>query len=1049
VISSFFIDRPIFAWVVAIVIMLAGGMAIVTLPIAQYPTIAPPRIVITATYPGADAQTLENTVTQVIEQRMKGLDHVQYISSTSDGAGLATITITFDQSTNPDIAQVQVQNKLQQANALLPAPVLQQGLTVNKAGSSLLVVAVYSKSGTKTLTDLADFVASTLRDAINQVDGVGDTILFDSPYAMRIWLDPFKLGSFKLTTGDVKTALQAQNAQISAGQIGGLPHVAGQELNATVTAQARLRTSDEFADILLRTNPDGSTVHLHDVARVERGADDYSFSDRFNAHPGAGMAIQLAAGANALTTADAVKARINQLIQTSPDIGVSYVIDKTPFVRHSIEDVVRTLVIAIALVFLVMFLFLQDWRATLIPTIAVPVVLLGTFGILAVIGYSINTLTLFAMVLAIGLLVDDAIIVVENVKRIMSEEGLPPQQATRRSMREITGALIGIAAVLSAVFVPMAFSAGSVGVIYRQFSVTIVSVMVLSVIVAIAVTPALCATLLKVEAQHSHFARRGFFAWFNQRFEAMVQRYATMLASVLTRSVRLVVIYCVLMAATAFLYVRLPTSFLPVEDQGSLYVSYQLPPGAAIERTVEVAKAIEHHFLVDEKFAVDSVFMFPGFSFGGWSQNVGLGYVHLKDWSQRTDARNSSTAIAKRAMDVLSSVRNASVFVYPPSTVTGLGTASGFDMELQDQAGLGHQALMSARNQLLALAAKNPKLIAVRANGQDDMPQLKIEIDRTRAGTLGVSLADANDTLSTAWGGVYVDDYVDQGRVRRVHIKGDAAFRSRPEDLGHWFVRSAAGAMVPFSAFATPRWISGPPTLERFNGKAAVQILGSAAARVSSGAAMQEMEKLAATLPVGIGYEWTGLSYEERAAGMKAPVLYALSMLAVFLCLAALYESWSVPLSVILAVPLGIFGAVLAVTLCHLTNDIYFQIGLLTTIGLSAKNAILIVEFAQRRMMTGMPAMEAALEAARIRLRPILMTSLAFVAGVTPLAVSTGAGAGSQNDIGTGVIGGMLSATALAIFFIPLFFILVMKLFPATRGMKLSQAMPDPSPEGA
>jgi len=1033
-ISQFFIDRPIFAWVIAIVVMLAGALAIANLPVAQYPTIAPPRIIITATYPGADAQTLETTVTQVIEQQMKGLDRLDYIASTSDGEGLATITLTFDQSTNPDIAQVQVQNKLQQVNALLPPQVLQQGLTVDKAAPTLLVVAIYSKSGTKTITDLGDFVASKLRDPVSQVKGVGNTVLFDSPYAMRIWLDPYKLSGFKLTIGDVKTAIQAQNSQISAGQIGGLPNVDGQALNATITAQSRLRTPEEFADIILRANPDGSTVHLKDVARVERGADNYAFNDRLNGRPGAGMSIGLSPGANALKTADAVKARIAEICRTAPDIAVAYPLDKTPFVRLSIDDVIRTLLVAIGLVFLVMFLFLQNWRATLIPTIAVPVVLLGTFGVMALVGFSINTLTLFAMVLAIGLLVDDAIVVVENVERIMTEEGLSPVAATRKSMGEITGALIGIATVLCAVFVPMAFFGGSVGVIYRQFSVTIVSAMALSVIVALTVTPALCATLLKPIAQGRRDAHSGFFGGFNRRFDRAVIRYRAMLADAMGRPLRLVVVYGALAGLMAVLFLRLPTAFLPGEDQGSLYVNYQLAPGSTIQRSLEIGKAVERHFLIGEKANVDGVFIFPGFSFGGQGQNIGMGYIHLKDWSQRPGARNRASAVASRAMAALSDLPSASVFAYVPSPVTGLGNASGFDLELEDQAGLGHSVLMAARNQLLSMAAKDTKLAAVRPSGEDDTPELKLDIDRTRLGALGLSLADVNDALSTAWGGAYVDDYVDQGRVKRVYVQGDAPFRSRPEDLDHWYVRGASGAMAPFSAFASSHWTSGPPLLERYNSEPAVEILGAAAPGVSSGAAMKEIEKLAASLPSGIGYEWTGLSYVERTSGSMAPALFALSMLAVFLCLAALYESWSVPLSVILVVPLGMFGAVLAVTLRHMANDIYFQIGLLTTIGLSAKNAILIVEFAERGVKAGIGPVEAALEAARIRLRPILMTSLAFVAGVSPLAIASGAGAGSQNDIGAGVIGGMLSATVLAIFFVPLFFVLVLQVFPPGRN---------------
>jgi multidrug efflux pump len=1048
VISQFFINRPIFAWVIAIVVMLAGALAVVSLPIEQYPTIAPPAIAITATYPGADAQTLENTVTQVIEQQLKGLDHLEYISSNSDGAGLATITVTFAQGTDPDIAQVQVQNKLQQAVPLLPQAVQQQGLVVNKAALNFfLVMAVYSKSGAMTATDLGDFVTTRLQDPLSRVNGVGDTTVFGSQYAMRIWLDPYKLNSFSLTVADVKAAIVAQDAQVSAGQIGALPHDKGQQLNATVTAQSRLQTPEQFAAIVLRTSPDGSTVTLGQVARVERGADSYLLNGRFNGHPSSGFAIKLAPGANALKTETAVKARIAQLSRTFPqDVGIAYPFDSTPFIRLSIEDVVRTLLVAIALVFGVMFLFLQNWRATLIPTIAVPVVLLGTFAILSVAGFTINTLTMFAMVLAIGLLVDDAIVVVENVERIMTEEGLSPREATRKSMGEITGALIGIATVLSAVFVPMAFFGGSTGVIYRQFSLTIVSAMALSVIVALVVTPALCATLLKPVKKGEHHANSGFFGWFNKTFDGGVNRYRNALGGVVARPLRWIVLYGAIFLVLAFMFLRMPTSFFPDEDQGAVIISYQLPPGAVIERTEQAARAVEAHFLGPEKKNVTGLFTVSGFSFAGQGQNGGMAFVHLADWKDRPGPQNKAQAIAGRAMGALSSVRDANIYAFVPPAVSELGLASGFDMELEDQGGLGHAALMAARNQLLGMAAKDPKLMAVRPNGQEDTPQLKIDVDHNRAGALGLSLADVNDALSTAWGGAYVDDFIDRGRVKRVYVQGDAPFRSRPEDLDRWFVRGNTGTMAPFSAFATTHWTNASPRLERYNGVPSMEIQGAAAPGVSSGEAMKEMESLVAKLPQGIGYEWTALSFEEQSAGAKAPLLYALSLLVVFLCLAALYESWSVPLSVMLVVPLGVFGAVLAATFRGLANDIYFQVGLLTTIGLSAKNAILIVEFAERGVKAGQNAVEAALHAARIRLRPILMTSLAFIAGVTPLAIASGAGAGSQNDIGTGVIGGMLSATVLAIFFVPLFFVLVLKIVPQRPHHAAPGSSPDPAP---
>jgi multidrug efflux pump len=1050
--SKFFIDRPIFAWVIAIVVMLAGALAIVNLPIAQYPTIAPPAISVTATYPGADAKTLENTVTSVIEQQMKGLDHLEYISSNSDGAGIATITLTFEQGTNPDIAQVQVQNKLQQATPLLPQEVQQQGVVVAKSAMNfLLVVGVYSKSGQMTGADLGDFIVSKLQDPISRVTGVGDTIVFGSQYAMRIWLDPYKLNSFKLTSSDVKAAIQAQDAQVSAGQLGGLPAAKGQALNATVTAQSRLQTPEQFADILLRTNPDGSTVRLKDVARVERAADNYTLTSRFNGHPAAGFAIKLAPGANALKTVDAVKARVQELSTNfPPDVAIAYPFDSTPFVRLSIEDVVKTLIEAIALVFVVMYIFLQDWRVTLIPTIAVPVVLLGTFGVLSLFGYSINTLTMFAMVLAIGLLVDDAIVVVENVERIMREEGLSPKEATRKSMGEITGALIGIATVLSAVFVPMAFFGGSTGVIYRQFSVTIVSAMALSVIVAIVVTPALCATLLKPVAKGHHHVERGFFGWFNRNFDRGVNGYQRGLAGMLARPARFMMIYGGIVVVMALLFVIRPTAFFPDEDQGSIFVSYQLPPGATADRTVEVGKLVEKQFLGNEKDNVDGMFTVAGFSFGGQGQNNGMAFIHLKDWSVRKGLKNHAQAIAQRAQMAFFGIRDAMVFAFVPPPVMELGTATGFDMELTDLGGLGHEKLMEARNQLLGMAAKDPKLMAVRPNGQSDTPQLKIDVDHTRAGALGLSLAEVNDVLSTAWGGAYVDDYIDGGRVKRVYVQGDAPFRSRPEDFDRWYVRGSSGAMAPFSSFASTHWTYGSPRLERYNGVPSVEIQGQGAPGQSSGAAMAEMEKLAAKLPPGIGHEWTGLSFEEKQSGAQAPALYAISMLVVFLCLAALYESWSVPISVMLVVPLGIFGAVLAATLRAMANDIYFQVGLLTTIGLSAKNAILIVEFAEFGVRQGKSAMAAAVEAARLRLRPILMTSLAFVAGVTPLALATGAGAGSQNDIGTGVIGGMISATVFAVFFVPLFFVVVRSFFPAhAPKVEAAPGAPEPQPEGA
>jgi len=1027
--SRFFIDRPIFAWVIAIVIMLAGGLAIFTLPIAQYPTIAPPSVAITATYPGASAQTLENTVTQVIEQQMKGLDHLEYIASTSDSSGAATITLTFAQGANPDIAQVQVQNKLQLATPLLPQEVQQQGLTVAKAAKNfLLIVGLYSETGQHSDADVADILVSKFQDPLSRVTGVGDTQVFGSQYAIRIWLNPFKLDSYSLTAADVKNAVLAQNAQIAAGQLGAAPSPKGQELNAIVSAQSRLQTPEQFANIILKSNADGSMVHMRDVARVELGQDNYNSVTRYNGHPAAGFVIKLAPGANALTTVEAVKKKVAALSATlPPDVKYAFPVDSTAFVKLSIREVVETLFEAVILVFVVMFLFLQNWRATLIPTIAVPVVLLGTFGVLAIFGYSINTLTLFAMVLAIGLLVDDAIVVVENVERIMQEENLSPKDAARKSMDEITGALIGIALVLTAVFLPMAFFGGSTGVIYRQFSVTIVSAMVLSVFVALVLTPALCATLLKPSKTGEHHATHGFFGWFNHTFDKGLASYQKALHAITARWVPYALGYLAIVVVLALLLVNLPTGFLPDEDQGELITLFQLPAGATFTRTDKVARVIEHHFLSDEKDNIKGQFLVEGFSFAGSAQNAGLSFSALTDWSHRKGAKNRAPAIAQRAMGAFSQIRDAQVFTVIPPAVQELGNATGFDFELEDQGGIGHDRLNAAKGQLLGMAAQDHTLVAVRPNGLPDVPQLKVDVDQSHAGALGLSLSDVNDTLSTAWGGSYVNDFIDRGRVKHVYVQGDADFRARPEDLNDWFVRGSSGTMAPFSSFSTTRWVYGPSRLERYNGLPSFEIQGQPAPGVSSGAAMDKMEAMAHKLPAGVGFEWTGLSYEERLSGAQAPMLYALSVIVVFLCLAALYESWSVPVAVILVIPLGVIGAVLAATLRGLSNDVFFQVGLLTTMGLAAKNAILIVEFAEMARRGGKDPIEAAIEGARLRLRPILMTSLAFIAGVFPLAISTGAGSGGQNDIGTGVVGGMLTATVLAIFFVPLFFVLVMR----------------------
>ena len=1042
--ARFFIDRPIFAWVVAIVIMLAGVISILSLPIAQYPSIAPPSISISGSYPGASAKTVEDAVTQVIEQKMKGIDGLRYMASSSDATGGISITLTFTSGTNPDIAQVQVQNKLQLATPLLPTAVTQQGLVVSKATKNFLMVFGFiSENGKMDQTDLSDYVAANVVDPLSRAAGVGDVTLFGSQYAMRIWLNPAKLQSFNLTPADVITAVQAQNAEVSAGELGGTPSVKGQQLNATVSAQSRLQTVEQFGAILLKTTTDGAMVHLKDVASMELGRENYNTVARYNGHAATGVAIKLATGANALDTANAAKAMLSNLSKQFPE-GMSYQVafDTTPFVKLSIEEVVKTLVEAVILVFLVMYLFLQNFRATLIPTMAVPVVLLGTFGILNAFGYSINTLTMFAMVLAIGLLVDDAIVVVENVERVMSEEGLSPLEATRKSMTQITGALVGIAMVLSAVFVPMAFFGGSTGVIYRQFSITIVSSMVLSVIVALVFTPALCATLLKPVEKGHHATNKGFFGWFNRSFDSSSNKYQGWVGAMITHRARSMLLYVLLLAGLVFIFMRLPTSFLPEEDQGILFTQIQLPTGATQERTLKVIEQVEDHFMNSEKDNVASVFAVAGFSFGGNGQNTGIAFVRLKDWALRKDVAQKAPAVAGRAMGKLLQIKDAMVFTFAPPAVLELGNATGFDMQLQDIGGVGHDALMAARNQLLGMASQNPVMVGVRPNGQEDTPQYKIDIDQQKATALGLQISEINRVLSVGWGSSYVNDFLDRGRVKKVFIQGDASSRMLPEDLNKWFVRNTAGEMVPFSAFATGKWIYASPRLERYNGLPSVEILGTPAPGQSTGAAMNAMEEMVAKLPAGIGMSWTGVSLEERESGSQTPQLYALSLLIVFLCLAALYESWSIPFSVLLVVPLGVIGAVLGTWLFGLSNDVYFQVGLLTVVGLSAKNAILIVEFAKEMQESGMSLLDATLHAVRLRLRPILMTSIAFGLGVLPLAISSGAGSGSQNAIGIGVLGGMLTATFLGIFFVPVFFVLVRGFFskpdapatPATPG---------------
>ncbi|TGR28921.1 MULTISPECIES: efflux RND transporter permease subunit [unclassified Mesorhizobium] len=1027
--SAFFINRPIFAWVIAIVIMLGGLLALTTLPISQYPQIAPTTVNISATYPGADAQTVENSVTKVIEQGMTGIDNLDYMTATSTSTGSASITLTFTSTADPDTAQVQTQNKLQLVQSQLPQVVQSNGITVSKSSTGfLMVIGFVSSDGKMNSTDLADYVDATVNDTLKRVEGVGSTQLFGSGYAMRIWLDPDKLAKYALMPNDVASAIEAQNTQVSAGQLGGLPARKGQQLNATVTAKSRLQTAEQFRNIILKSQTDGSLVRLNDVATVELGAESYTTQANYNGKPAAGVAVNLATGANAISTAEAVRSTINRLSSTFPQgVEVVYPYDTSPFVRLSIEEVVKTLAEAIVLVFLVMFIFLQNLRATIIPTIAVPVVLLGTFGVLSLFGYSVNTLTMFAMVLAIGLLVDDAIVVVENVERVMAEEDLSPKEATRKSMNEITGALIGIATVLSAVFVPMAFFGGSTGIIYRQFSVTIVSAMVLSVLVALVLTPALCATILRRPKDHA--TQTGPFGWFNRMFDRGTTAYRDGSHGIINRSWRFLAVFLAIVVAMGWMFARLPSSFLPEEDQGILITSVQLPVGATQDRTERVLKQVTDHYLNDEKDAVDGVFTASGFGFGGAGQNVGIGFVRLKDFSQRKSPAMAAQAIAGRAMGAFSKIRDAQVFALAPPAIQGFGNTNGFDFYLQDVNGAGHDALIQTRNQLLGLAGQSKLLANTRPNGQEDQPQFSVDIDQEKASALGVSLADINNTLSSAWGSDYVNDFIDRGRVKPVYMQSDANFRMQPEDLDKWQVRNASGAMVPFSAFASSHWTFGSPRLERYNGSAAVEIQGAAAAGVSSGAAMDEIDKLVAQLPAGYSHEWTGLSHQERLSGNQAMSLYAISALVVFLCLAALYESWSIPFAVMLSVPIGIFGALLAASLFGQTNDVYFKVGLLTTIGLAAKNAILIVEFAIERQAAGMGLVEATLEAARQRLRPILMTSLAFILGVTPLAIASGAGSGAQNSVGIGVMGGMIAATVIGVFLVPLLFVTVRRIF--------------------
>jgi multidrug efflux pump len=1029
--AQFFIGRPIFAWVIAIIIMLAGGLSITQLPVSMYPDIAPPTVNINAFYPGASARVVEDSVTQVIEQNMKGLDGLLYMAATSSGNGGASLSLTFENGTDPDIAQVQVQNKVQLSMPLLPQEVQRQGVRVGKARSGFLqVIGFVSDDNSMTRADISDYVNANIVDPLSRVPGVGSLQVFGSQYAMRIWLDPNKLEAYELTPADIIASVQAQNSQVAVGELGGTPSVKGQELNATITAQSRLQTPEQFRDIIVRSNADGSLLKLGDVARVELGAESYSAISRYNRQPASGVAVMLATGANALETAKAVEDRLQELQPFFPP-GLRTVIpfETTPFVRVAVKNVIKILLEAIALVFLVMYLFLQNFRATLIPTIAVPVVLLGTFGMLAVLGFSVNMLTMFAMVLAIGLLVDDAIVVVENVERLMTEEGLSPEEATRKSMRQITSALVAVGLVLAAVFVPMAFLGGATGVIYRQFSATIVSAMALSVLVAIVLSPALCATMLKQLHKGEHYHDTGFLGWFNRFFDRNAQRYRNGVRHMLARKWRYMAVFLVLTGLMAILFFNRPTSFLPQEDQGTLFAIVQAPVGATQERTMESLYKVEDHFLDDESENVDSMFAVQGFSFAGGGQNNGMAFVKLKDWSERKRPDQHVNAIVGRAFMAFGQIKDALVFAFAPPAIQELGRSAGFNFYLEDKGSLGHDALMAASGQLLMEAANSPLLTNVRHNGQADAPQFRLDVDFEKASALGLSVAAINSTLQAAWGGQYIDDFIDRGRVKRVYMQADAPYRMVPEDFRLWSVRNKTGEMVPFSAFASWHWEYGSPRLERYNGVSALEFNGEPAAGVSSGDAMDEVERIISTLPRGFGIEWTGLSYQEREAGAQTPLLYTLSILVVFLCLAALYESWSIPTSVLMVAPLGILGIALAATLRGMERDIYFEVAMLTTIGLTSKNAILIISFAKDNLENGMALIDATMQAVRDRLRPIIMTSLAFGMGVLPLAIASGAGSGAQRAIGTGVLGGMLVGAFLGVFFIPLFFVVVQRLF--------------------
>ena len=1051
--SNFFLDRPVFAWVIAIIMMLAGGLAIYNLPVSQYPPIAPPSIAIDAFYPGASAETVENSVVQIIEQKMTGFDKLLYMAATSDASGAGRIELTFAPGTDPDLAWAQVQNKLQLAMASLPDVVQRQGVKVSKSTRNwLIIVGLISEDGSMDDYDLADYLQSSIQQVLARVPGVGEVEVFSSQYAMRVWLNPEKLTDYRLTVADVIRRLQDYNVEISAGQFGGVPAVAGQRMNASIVVQNLLKTSEEFAAIPLRADPDGSIVRIRDVGRTELGTERYGSRMLTNGKPSAALAVRQAPGANALATADAIKAKMEDLSRYFPaGMKAIYPNDTTPFVKEAIKEVIKTLFEAVLLVFLVMYLFLGNIRATLIPTLAVPVVILGTFAVLGLFGFSINMLTMFAMVLAIGLLVDDAIVVVENVERVMAEEGLPPKEATRKSMKEITSALIGIGLVLSAVFGPMAFFSGSTGVIYRQFSVTVIAAMLLSVVVALILTPVLCASLLKPVPRGHEAAAAGFvlfrpfFRWFDRTFRRARRQYVAMAGHFISKKFRYLFIYVLLVAVLGALFQRMPTAYLPNEDQGILYVQVTLPAGSTLEQTEQAMTQVRTHFLEDEKEAVATCFTLAGRSFSGAGQNVGLSFVKLKDWGLRTGAHLKVDSLLTRANSKFATIRNARVFAFPPPAVMELGQSGGFDFQLQDRGGVGHEALMAARNQLLGMAAQDPRLTRVRPNGLEDVSQYRIDVDWEKAGALGVPIDSIHTTISAAFGGAYVNDFIQGGRVKRVYAQADAPYRMLPKDLDRLYVRNDSGTMAPFTAFAAGHWFQGSPRLERFNSFPSLNIWGGPPPGRSSGEAMQAMEEISAQLPRGLGFDWTGLSYQERMAKSQAPLLYAFSIIVIFLCLAALYESWTVPISILLTLPLGVIGGVVASSLRGFPNDVYFQIGLLTVLGLTTKNAILIVQFAMAKVREGVGLVEATLEGAKLRVRPIVMTSLAFGFGVLPLAVANDAGAGAQTAIGTGVLGGMLAATFLATPFIPLFYVAVVQLFGKMKGAEKQKPGADPA----